>query len=115
MGFNIPENEMVILRKWYLEGAINFKANGYGLQADLYGPCLEDELWENIYSVTWLKVFRLLCNKYGVKTGISKASVNEYCKSTGNYKIYPVISTKIESFDQDLEDSLMALASKIES
>ena len=111
-GFDIPEEEFVVLKKWYLKGAINFKANGYGLQADLYGPCLEDELWKDVYSLTWLKVFRTLCDKYGVKTGISRASVNEYCKSTGNYKIYPVISTRLEDFDQDLEDDLMALALK---
>ena len=108
-GFNIPDNEMEILKKWYFEGAISFKANGYGLQADLYAPCLEDENWEGIYMMTWLKVFRALCAKHGVKTGISKASVNEYCKTTGNYKIYPVISTRLEALNEELEKELLSL------
>jgi len=108
-GFDIPEDEMAILKKWYFEGAINFKANGFGLQADLYGPCLEDPLWKDVYSMTWLRIFTKMCKQLGVATKISRASVAEYCKSTANYKIYPVVSTKLEDYDEILEKDLLVL------
>jgi len=106
-GFDIPEDEMEVLVKWYHKGAINFKANGYGLQADLYGPCLEDPLWREVYMITWLKVFKALCSKHGVKAGISRNSLLEYKANGFKYKIYPVVSTLIEDIDQDLENRLL--------
>ena len=106
-GFNIPENEMEVLVKWYYKGAINFKANGYTLQHDLYGPCLEDPLWRGVYMLTWLKVFKVLCKRHGVKAGISRNSLLEYKANGFKYKIYPVISTLIEDKDEDLENRLL--------
>ena len=106
-GFNIPKDEMDILIKWYHEGAIKFRPNGYGLQSDLYRPCLEDKLWRDVYMLTWLKVFNKLCVKHGVDTGISRNSLLEYKANGGKYKMYPVISTLIEDKDDDLEQRLL--------
>lgn len=106
-GFNIPDDEMAVLIKWYHKDAISFKSNGYTLQADLYGPCLEDTLWREVYMMTWLKVFKTLCVKHGVKCGISRNSLLEYKANGGKYKIYPVISTLIEDNDEDLEQRLL--------
>lgn len=106
-GFNIPKDEMAVLKKWYFKGAINFKANGYTLQTDLYGPCLEDKLWKDVYMMTWLKCFKTLCQKNGVKCGISRNSLLEYKANGFKYKIYPVISTLTEDMDEDLENRLL--------
>ena len=106
-GFKIPEDEMKILIKWYHTGAIKFKPNGYGLQSDLYRPCLEDSLWRDVYMLTWLKVFNILCTRHGVDTGISRNSLLEYKANGSKYHIYPVISTLIEDRDEDLEQRLL--------
>lgn len=88
----IPEADLLILQEYANKGLIKILNKRQGIQDGIYYPLIQAKELQHFSYSFYIMLIHKICNKYGVKTGLTVNSVREYVNRPYQYGfIEPVI------------------------
>lgn len=106
-GIVIPTKDQKIIDKYIDMGVITYRTKKKGeLSRKLYFPVLESTEWDGLSGKLWLHTMHHVMSKYGISSGLSQNSVNEYISRPYRYNIDHGVLTAKYVGDKQVKEEL---------